>query len=704
MAFDPDAWLASKTSSPFDAALAAEGVDGRVADIARSIYQQESGSGKNTKTSNAGAVGGMQIIPATFSRVADKGWAIDNPVHNARAGIRYIKTLYDKSGGDPALTAAGYYGGEGGMAKAKQGIAVSDPRNPNAPNTLQYGQQVSARLPATPSATPSAPTFDPDAYLASRVKAPVAETQEPSMMQSIKQGAGNLVAGAVRGAGSIGSTLLAPFDIAEDALAGKGLSMDRNNARRAGIDAGLQSMGAEPDSMMYKGGKLAGEIAGTAGTGNVLALGAKSMGAAPTVVNALRTGGMSVGGASMKLAPELALRAGAGALVGGAQTAMVNPDIKDIGMGAALGGGLPIATKVAGAAGSMLKNGAAGVTNNVLGMATGTGAESVRTAYQSGKAGATGFLDNMRGNVPATDVLDSAKAALGQMRLDRAVQYKNGMAGVSADKSVIDFAPIDKAVSAIQSMGNYKGQVINKNSAGTVDEISGLVNQWKSLNPAEYHTPEGLDALKQAISDVRDTTQFGTAARKAADTAYNAVKNEITAQAPTYAKVMKDYSAASEALSEVEKALSLGNKTSADTAMRKLQSLMRNNVNTNYGNRLGLAKTLESNGADLLAPLAGQAMSSWTPRGIQQATNGAALLAAYPTGGASLAAMPLTSPRMIGEAAYKLGAANRGIANAGSATANRLSQLVGRNNATPLTMNQLAPLLATVPIMAANQR
>lgn len=536
------------------------------------------------------------------------------------------------------------------------------------------------------------------------------EAAQPSMMQSIKQGAGNLVAGAVRGAGSIGQTILTASELLPSRMiprvaAGGNIlpDMKADAQARQGIDAGLQSMGAEPDSMMYKGGKLAGEIAGTAGTGNVLALGAKGMGAAPTVVNALRTGGMTTGG-GQTLGRELATRAGAGALVGGAQTAMVDPDVEKIGYGLALGGGLPIATKVAGAAGSMLKNGAAGVTNNVLGMATGTGAESVRTAYQSGKAGATGFLDNMRGNVPATDVLDSAKAALGQMRLDRAAQYKNGMAGVSADKSVIDFAPIDKAVSAIQSMGNYKGQVINKNSAGTVDEISGLVNQWKSLNPAEYHTPEGLDALKQAISDVRDTTQFGTAARKAADTAYNAVKNEITAQAPTYAKVMKDYSAASEALSEVEKALSLGNKTSADTAMRKLQSLMRNNVNTNYGNRLGLAKTLESNGADLLAPLAGQAMSSWTPRGIQQATNGAALLAAYPTGGASLAAMPLTSPRMIGEAAYKLGAANRGIANAGSATANRLSQLVGRNNATPLTMNQLAPLLATVPIMAANQR
>lgn len=148
----------SKTNL-FDQALTAEGVTGKLGDLARSIYTQESGGGKNTKTSNAGARGGMQILPGTFAQVADKDWSIDDPLQNARAGIRYLKQLDKLSGGVPELTAAGYYGGPGGMAKAKQGIAVSDPRNPNAPNTLQYGQQVVARLggkaaPTVPAAPP----------------------------------------------------------------------------------------------------------------------------------------------------------------------------------------------------------------------------------------------------------------------------------------------------------------------------------------------------------------------------------------------------------------------------------------------------------------------------------------------------------------------------------------------------------------------
>ena len=136
----------AKTKDLFEEALAAEGITGQLAEVARSIYKQESGGGKNTKTSNAGAVGGMQILPTTFANVADKGWDINDPMMNARAGIRYIKQMDKLAGGDPALIAAGYYGGPGGLQKAKQGIAVSDPRNPNAPNTLQYGQQVAARL------------------------------------------------------------------------------------------------------------------------------------------------------------------------------------------------------------------------------------------------------------------------------------------------------------------------------------------------------------------------------------------------------------------------------------------------------------------------------------------------------------------------------------------------------------------------------
>ena len=136
----------TETKFSFDEALKKEGVLGSPKEaFIRSLYEQESTSGKNTKTSNAGAVGGMQILPDTFKSVADKSWDINNPEQNARAGIRYASKLFDMAGGDIKTAAAGYYGGEGAIEKAKKGIAQFDLKNPKAPNTLQYGEQVANR-------------------------------------------------------------------------------------------------------------------------------------------------------------------------------------------------------------------------------------------------------------------------------------------------------------------------------------------------------------------------------------------------------------------------------------------------------------------------------------------------------------------------------------------------------------------------------
>ena len=113
---------------------------------------------------------------------------------------------------------------------------------------------------------------------------------------------------------------------------------------------------------------------------------------------------------------------------------------------------------------------------------------------------------------------------------------------------------------------------------------------------------------------------------------------------------------------EIERALSIGKKSAADTAIRKLQSLTRNNANTNYGYRLELAKALqEKGGQDLMPALAGQALSSYVPRGLagQGAGIGASLTAF--SNPMAAAVLPLTSPKLMGLGAYGLGRATRNI-------------------------------------------
>lgn len=151
----------------------------------------------------------------------------------------------------------------------------------------------------------------------------------------------DVTGGLIRGAGSIGSTLMAPLDMIKDARAGKGLSLESNRARRAELDSGLSALGANPESMGYKGGKLAGEIAGTAGAGSALAGGAKAAGASPALISALQTGGINVAGKTGLAG--LATRAVGGAATGGLAAGMVNPE--EAGTGALIGGSLPLVMK-----------------------------------------------------------------------------------------------------------------------------------------------------------------------------------------------------------------------------------------------------------------------------------------------------------------------------------------------------------------------
>lgn len=498
------------------------------------------------------------------------------------------------------------------------------------------------------------------------------EQKQSSTIDDIKQGVGNLAAGAIRGAGSIGATLLAPIDIAKDAISGKGLSLESNRERRKAIDAGLQEMGADPNSWMYQGGKLAGEIAGTAGVGGVAANAARGLGSAPSVVNALSSGGMSLGGAGSGIVRNALTRAGTGAVTGAAASGMVNPE--DAASGTGIGAALPVVGIGLSKAIPLVGKGVA----HVVGDLGRTGGENLKQAASAGLRGgkaAEQFIDNMRGNVPISDALDIAKSNLDAMGAAKSAEYRSGMVNIANDKTVLDFSGIDKAVKNAASDVTYKGQIKNVKAAEVQQKIADEIEAWKALNPVEYHTPEGLDALKQKISGIVDSIPMEEkTAMRVGSKIYNAIKTEIVNQAPEYAKVMKDYSQATETIREIERSLSLGNKSSADTAIRKLQSLTRNNANTNYGSRTALAQQLEQQGGQEIMPsLAGQSLNSWSPRGFGGLISGGAVAGGLMT--SNPLAIPVVaagSPRLMGEAAYAIGKGYGGASRAVNELAKKL--------------------------------
>ena len=167
--------------------------------------------------------------------------------------------------------------------------------------------------------------------------------------------AGDVLAGGLRGAGSIGATILGlTVDPAARAFGIENSFIGRQDRREA-MTGALQTMGADPESTSFAVGKTGAEIAGTLPIGGLLGKGVTAVAprvAAP-LATALETGGFSTGAmtaaqrAAAGVAPatvlqgagNLATRATGGAVTGAAGSAAVNPE--DATSGAIIGAVLP---------------------------------------------------------------------------------------------------------------------------------------------------------------------------------------------------------------------------------------------------------------------------------------------------------------------------------------------------------------------------
>lgn len=176
-----------------------------------------------------------------------------------------------------------------------------------------------------------------------------------------KQGVmGNIISGGLRGAGSIGATILTPYDLAVGNTKSIG-----NPERREAMDNALVSLGADPNSFAFGAGKFGAELAGTA------------------AIPVAKTGG-------------LVARSAKNALSAGAAAGMVNPE--DAGTGALIGG---VATPViAGVSGIARK--AKEFANPLMDLVRPSGPENVLRRYITGAVG--------EANVPAT--VNAARASV----------------------------------------------------------------------------------------------------------------------------------------------------------------------------------------------------------------------------------------------------------------------------------------------------
>ena len=179
-----------------------------------------------------------------------------------------------------------------------------------------------------------------------------------------------------------------------------------------------------------------------------------------------------------------------------------------------------------------------------FGLATGTGPEAMKTAARAGYEGgeaAQAFREQMRGSVPLEGVAEDAMTAVQNIRRKRGDLYREQMAQLGADRTVLPFAKIDEALAEVTKVKTFKGVPINDKTQAIRQEIGQTIAEWKQLPAADFHTPEGLDALKQKVGSIREATAAGTPERKVASDAYRAIRSTIITQAPEYKNIMAAY-------------------------------------------------------------------------------------------------------------------------------------------------------------------
>jgi hypothetical protein len=404
----------------------------------------------------------------------------------------------------------------GKQVTALDGGRNSAPKGPNAPNVIDrdtYLQQVQARKEAGPGFFEKGGT------------------------------AQNVAGGLVRGAGSIGSTLLrfSPIDKVPEAIdevkkayntfngvSNKSLSdlvtggkkePSRDEVRREAMTNGLRLMGVDTDSTVFAVGKIGGEIAGTAGAGGALA---QTLGRVPVLannaaplLNAIRTSGMTTGATGGNALANLATRAGGGAISGGLQAGMVNPE--DAATGAAIGGAFPVVAKAVGATSGAIWN---KISNALRSTVSDDVAALARRAKELGVDIPADRLVNNRPMNALASTLNyipmSGRAATEDAmasQLNKAVSRTFGQ-----DSSNVTMA----LRKASDKLGSEFDNVLSKNSV-KVDKtlLEDLANVY---NKAEREL--GADALKPITKNIDDLMAKGATGEIDGQAAYN-IKREL---------------------------------------------------------------------------------------------------------------------------------------------------------------------------------
>ena len=295
-----------------------------------------------------------------------------------------------------------------------------------------------------------------------------------------------------------------------------------------------------------------------------------------------------------------------------------------------------------------------------LGVSTGVGKNPLLQALEGGKS-----LENaMRGGVEGRDILETSRDALSEIKKQRSAGYKQAWEKIENtttpiwDKLSLQ-SKYDKMLKEFEITKNTDGTLnFNKSPYKTdptfVKDVERMGNEVVGVH--DDFTPKGMDTLKRQLDNFYGESKHS---RAITESMRSEVKGVLDRKVPGYAALNKAYEKSTGLITDIQKALSLNTRSSADTAITKL----KNALNESNDFRMSLVQQIDKlAGADIEKMIAGYKLQQWHPQGWLGRSVDAGVLLSSLFGVANpqiLAVLAMSSPRIMGEFYNTLGKSYR---------------------------------------------
>lgn len=316
------------------------------------------------------------------------------------------------------------------------------------------------------------------------------------------------------------------------------------------------------------------------------------------------------------------------------------------------------------AAGKKAAQGGGAVVDELIGMTTGVGGDTIKQAksterslfntiedkYKGTAPKGAGFEQARKGDISVNELAGRAKTAIADVREQRAQTFKEhlvAMEGTEASITTDNIAgSLAEGMQKLKVGAGEKGfdySMVSPNS-GDRSVVKNVVDRvMKQGDMASDLTPEGMLELRNYLDKVKskspEIVAFVDDIKKSIDDTLNEV--------PGYDKLRKDIDSYDTLISEFEKTLGLGPDKSGQEIVRKLVAVGSEDI----GLRRRLLSELEAmTDTSLAAEIAGMEMQRTLPKAMVTRAAGGGMV--YGMGGSVkllLTLAGISSPRLMGK-------------------------------------------------------